>query len=184
LNGEREDEDYFPTTIANADATLAVIQPLSSVLLIPKQLSTDPDPSSPLQMMEGFYKAIKSKSFRLDWNSSAPSSVVSTYRKCTPNTTPKDPSTPGVYRGWDGATNSLDWFGITRDGDVMTEKDVIYRLTCQNIYQGDSRCYTEKAASINVYPFGTDIQETTSWLERIRDIFLTTRVNRGLAGGE
>ena len=66
-----------------------------------------------------------------------------------------------------------------------------YQLYCKNQswYNNGSEassCYDEEQTSGNlkVEPYGTDLEPKAGWLKRIRDIFLTTRVNRGLAGGE
>jgi hypothetical protein len=66
-----------------------------------------------------------------------------------------------------------------------------YQLYCRNQswYNNGNEagsCYDEAETSGNlkVEPYGTKLEPKAGWLERIRDIFLTTRVNKGLAGGE
>jgi hypothetical protein len=66
-----------------------------------------------------------------------------------------------------------------------------YQLYCKNQswYNNGSEagsCYDEAQTSgdLKVEPYGTELEPKAGWLKRIRDIFLTTRVNRGLAGGE
>jgi hypothetical protein len=159
---------HFDGSIKSASSTLAVIQPLSSVTITPR-----------LQKENNFFKVIKNISFIIEWFSGAPSSVVRTTISCAPSITY---STSGEYKGW-ASRGTLAASGNTPK-EVSNENDAIYRLTCYNRYNGDPNCYTSKSASAEVKAFGTELEPKAGWLERIRDIFLTTRVNTGLAGGE
>lgn len=159
---------HFDGSIKSASSTLAVIQPLSSVTITPR-----------LQKENNFFKVIKNISFIIEWFSGAPSSGVRTTISCAPSITY---STSGEYKGW-ASRGTLAASGTTSK-EVSNENDATYKLTCYNRYNGDPNCYTSKSASAEVKAFGTELEPKAGWLERIRDIFLTTRVNTGLAGGE
>jgi len=72
-------------------------------------------------------------------------------------------------------------------GSEPPYKTSLYQLYCKNQsnYSNESNCYDDQTSgNLKVEPYGTDLEPKAGWLKRIRDIFLTTRVNTGLAGGE
>lgn len=61
-----------------------------------------------------------------------------------------------------------------------------YQLYCRNrsAYAGEGgTCYDDNQTSgdLKVEPYSAGIEETTSWIERIRDLFLSVTTNKGLA---
>jgi len=134
---------FGPSLPSQATTTLAVIQPLNNVSLTS-------------QRDRILYKS----STDVSWNSSAPSSDVSTEIRCTPSVLANGDGT-----NWAGAVNSLSAFG-TRT--VFPIRTTTYQLLCRNIYQNDRACYTYLSAPpLTIGVFTPDLREVPAFYDNL-----------------
>jgi len=130
----------FGPSSSSRETTLAVVQPLNSVIL-----ESEKD------------RILHKTSTDISWSSSAPSSGVSTNIRCTPSV-----QANGDGTNWTGAINSLDSSGTRR---ISPRRTTTYELLCRNIYQNDQACYTYRSATQLIRVFDPDLREVPAFYD-------------------